>query len=158
MAYNNFQEDVVFGEEGERIITEYLEDNGLKLINTNKDYKYDIKMLKKNEEVKYEIKTDDKISVISDTGNHFVEFECRNRYTKKLQPSGISTSESDWYVFYYIHINEIWFIKTETLKNLVKNNNNNFKIWYEAGDKKNPTNGYLINRKDYKKYFHIRKI
>jgi hypothetical protein len=35
--------------------------------------------------------------------------------------------------------------------------NNNFNIWYEAGDKKNPTNGYLINRKDYKKYFHVHK-
>ena len=48
MAYNNFTEDVVFGEEGEKFITEYLENKGLKLINTNQDYKYDLKMLKNN--------------------------------------------------------------------------------------------------------------
>ena len=156
MAYNNFLEDLEFGEDGEKFISEYLEGKGLKLINTNKDNKYDLKMLKNNKEVKYEVKTDDKISRISDTGNHFVEFECKDRYTRKLKPSGINTSESDWYVFYYIHINEIWFIKTETLRNLVKTNN--FKIWYEAGDKKNPTNFYLINRKDFKQYFNVHKI
>ena len=156
MGYYNFQKDVIFGDNGEEFICEYLQNKGLKLINTNKDYKYDLKMLKNNKEVKYEVKTDDKVSKITDTKNHFVEFECVNRYTRKLRPSGISTSESDWYVFYYIHINEIWFIKTKTLRDLVKNNN--FRIFYEAGDKENPTNGYLINRNDFKKYFHVHKL
>ena len=67
MGYYDFQKDLDFGDKGEEFICEYLQNNGLKLINTNKDYKYDLKMLKNNEEVKYEVKTDDKISKITDT-------------------------------------------------------------------------------------------
>jgi hypothetical protein len=156
MPHYNFEEDLAFGDKGEEFIANYLEEKGLRLINTNEDYKYDLKMLKNNEEVKYEVKTDDKVSIITDTKNHFVEFECVNRYTRKLRPSGISTTESDWYVFYYIHINEIWFVKTKTLQKLIKDNV--FPIYYGAGDKKNPTNGYLINRNDFKKYFHVHKV
>ena len=156
MGYYNFEEDLAFGDKGEEFIANYLEEKGLKLINTNEDYKYDLKMLKNNEEVKYEVKTDDKVSIITDTKNHFGEFECVNRYTRKLRPSGITTTESDLYVFYYIHINEIWFVKTKTLQKLIKDNV--FPIFYGAGDKKNPTNGYLINRNDFKKYFHVHKV
>jgi hypothetical protein len=156
MPHYNFEEDLAFGDNGEQFIANYLEEKGLRLINTNEDYKYDLKMLKNNEEVKYEVKTDDKVSIITDTKNHFVEFECVNRYTRKLRPSGITTTESDWYVFYYIHINEIWFVKTKTLQKLIKDNV--FPIYYGAGDKKNPTNGYLINRNNFKKYFHVHKV
>ena len=43
--FYNFNTDIKEGEKGERIIINFLENHGFKLINDNKDNKYDVKIL-----------------------------------------------------------------------------------------------------------------
>jgi len=150
MANLNFNQDLVLGNSGEIIIKEFLETKGCEFINLNDDNQYDLKMKKNNTEITYEIKTDVLVAPIYDTGNIFIEFESRGK------KSGISVTKSDWFVTYFKYLKEIWFIKSETLKNLIQENE--FPIFYDAGDVGSATHGYLIKRKDFKEYFHVYKI
>jgi hypothetical protein len=150
MANLNFREDLKLGNEGEYIILDFLIENGCGFIDTNDNNKYDIKVSKNNKEVTYEIKTDYKIAPLFDTGNIFIEFESRGK------KSGISVTEADWFVTYLIHFKEAWFIKTNKLKQLISENN--FQVFKDAGDINSATHGYLINRKNFKKHFHVFKV
>jgi len=84
-------------------------------MNYNNDFKYDLKLGQIGEKYLAEILTDKKIEVKTDfkaskTGNVFIEYKSRGK------PSGISTSESEFYAF--ILSNElIILIKKEELKN-----------------------------------------
>jgi hypothetical protein len=147
MANLNFSKDLVLGQEGETVIREFLESKGCSFIEFNDDNKYDLKMNKNNEETTYEIKTDVLCKPSKDTGNMFVEFYCREK------PSGIETSEAKWFVTYFKHLNEAWFIKTEKLKELIQNNN--FHVIKNGGDLNSNTHGYLINRKKFKEHFKV---
>lgn len=150
MANLNFKQDLVLGNQGETIIKEFLEQKGCIFIDTNNDNKYDLKMLKNNVETTYEIKTDVLCNPSRDTGNMFVEFQCRNK------PSGIETSKAEWFVTYFKFLNEIWFIKTQKLKNLISKNN--FYVIKNGGDIGSNTHGYLIKREKFKEYFNVYKI
>ena len=150
MANLNFNQDLVLGNSGEIVIKEFLERKGCEFINLNDDNQYDLKMKKNNTEITYEIKTDVLVAPIYDTGNIFIEFESRGK------KSGISVSKADWFVTYFKYLKEIWFIKSETLKTLIQENE--FPIFYDAGDVGSATHGYLIKRKDFKEYFHVYKI
>lgn len=147
MANLNFKKDLVLGQDGEVVIREFLESKGLTFVDSNHDNKYDIKLLKNNVPVTYEIKTDVICNPTFDTGNLFVEFRCRGK------ESGISVTEADWFVNYFPFLNEIWFIKSDNLKELI--NNNNFHVIKNAGDRYSETHGYLINRKKFKEHFQI---
>ena len=107
-------------------------------------------MMVKGLEKTYEIKTDVKVAPLFDTGNIFIEYESRNK------PSGIATSKADWFVTYFLFLNELWFIKTESLRKLILENE--YPIFKDAGDLGSATNGYLLKRKDVKKFFHVCKI
>jgi hypothetical protein len=150
MANLNFIKDLKLGNEGEELLADYLIKNGSTFIDSNKDNRYDIKMLNKNKEITYEVKTDVKCAPLFDTGNIFIEFESRGK------ASGVSVTQSDWFVTYFLYLNELWFIKSKDLKQLIENND--FPKYYNAGDIGSKTHGYLIKRKDFKKYFHVRKI
>ena len=150
MANYNFGEDLKLGNKGEEFVATFLQTKGCEYIDSNKDNKYDIKMITNNIETTYEIKTDVFVAPIYDTGNIFIEFESRGKQ------SGISVTQADWFVTYFKYLKEIWFIKSKTLKTLIQNNN--FEIFYDAGDVGSATHGYLIKRKDFKEYFHVCKI
>jgi hypothetical protein len=150
MANLNFEKDLILGNDGESIIVSFLESKGCKFINSNNDNKYDIKMLTNGKETTYEIKTDVTCAPLFDTGNIFIEFSSRSK------PSGILTSQSDWFVTYFKYLNELWFIKTNKLLDLI--NNNDFMVFKNAGDIGSETHGYLIKRKEFKKYFYVNKI
>ena len=150
MANLNFKQDLVLGNDGEDVIKEFLQTKGAKYLNSNNDNKYDLKMLVKNKTKTYEIKTDVLCSPKKDTGNLFVEFQCRNK------PSGIQVTEADWFVTYFKFLDEIWFIKTKDLKTLI--DENDFYVIKNAGDLGSKTHGYLINRKRFKDKFHVCKI
>jgi hypothetical protein len=127
-----------------------LESKGGKFIDSNNDNKYDIKMIVKGKEKTYEIKTDVKCAPLFDTGNIFIEYESRGK------ASGITVTQADWFVTYFKYLNEIWFIKSYDLRNLIKQND--FPVFKDAGDIGSATHGYLINRKKFKEYFHVCKI
>jgi len=150
MANLNFKTDLILGNEGEQSLVEYLTTKGLSFVDSNDDNRYDIKMLKNNKEVTYEVKTDVKCAPLFDTGNIFVEFESRGK------ASGISVTQAEWFVTYFLYLDELWFIKSDILKNLIETND--FPKFYNAGDIGSETHGYLIKRKDYKKYFYVCKI
>jgi hypothetical protein len=156
MANYNFKKDINIGEAGETIVKLDLESIGGVFISDNKDFKYDLLMdmplrgKSGYKKVSYEIKTDVFCKPYLDTGNIFIEFECRG------SDSGISVSEADWFVTYFQHFREIWYIKTDKLKNLIINND--FKKTELSGDLNSNTKGYLIPRYQFKKYFKVRTI
>jgi len=149
MANLDFKKDLVLGNLGEEKLVKFLENKGCIFKSFNNDFKYDVIMVKNSQDVKYEVKTDVKCIPLLDTGNLFIEFESRGK------PSGISTSQSDWFVTYFKYLNEFWFIKTKKLKKLIEENN--FPIFFGAGDVGSDTHGYLIKRKEFKNYFHVYK-
>jgi hypothetical protein len=80
--------------------------NKVDILNFNDDYKYDFKT---SENITYEVKTD----VYSlKSPNYFIEFEYNGK------PSGITKSESDYYI---INDTKIYYlITTKDLKNICK--------------------------------------
>ena len=150
MANLNFKEDLVLGNEGEQALVDFLVTKGLTYVDSNYNNKYDVKMLKNNKEVTYEVKTDVKCAPLFDTGNIFIE------YTSRGKDSGVIVTKADWFVTYFLFLNELWFIKSDTLKWLIENND--FPVFYNAGDIGSETHGYLIKRKDFKQYFNVCKI
>jgi len=151
MGYKNFKLDLEDGQKGEKIVYNFLEEKGLTYVHSNDDYKYDFMMIKNNENVKYEVKTDN-----HQTDNHFVEFQSSTDYGKTYSDSGIRTSESEWYAFYYTMYGEVWFIKTKELKTLVENHK--FETKYQAKRPETPAIGYIIDKQKFKKYFHVHKL
>jgi|APCry1669189534_1035231.scaffolds.fasta_scaffold19799_3 hypothetical protein len=149
MANLNFKKDLELSSVGELKVKEFLESKGCIYQASNNDNKFDLKMTKNNKDTTYEIKTDFKCAPLFDTGNLFIEYECRNR------PSGISVTQADWFVTYFLYLDELWFIKSEDLKKLIFDNN--FPVFIDAGDINSETKGYLINRKNYRNYFHVYK-
>lgn len=145
----NFKIDIKTGEQGEDFIKNFLISKGFKFISKNNNYKYDLLMSYNDVNYTYEIKTDVLLSDKKDTGNIVVEFESRNK------PSGVSTSQADYYVYYIPAFKEVWNIKMDALKRLISSEN--FRI-VSGGDKKSNTKMYLINRNKYKKYFNIYSI
>lgn len=150
MANLNFEQDLTLSNEGVKVLINFLEKKGGIFIGENHDNKYDLvfefrKILKT-----YELKTDFKCAKGFDTGNLFIEFQSRNK------PSGISTSQADWFVTYFIYLDELWFIKTSDLKELIKNNE--FPTFLDAGDINSATHGYLIKRKNFREKFKVYNV
>jgi hypothetical protein len=151
MAKYDFNEDILVGEDGEDIVIKDLETLGATLISKNKDNRYDALVLsKKGDEVKYEIKTDVFCRPENDTGNIFVEYECRGK------GSGILVTEAKWFVTYYQYLKEIWYIQTEVLKKLIMDND--IPKAEFSGDAGSNTKGWLLPRYQYKKHFIVRNV
>ena len=150
MANLDFKTDLKLGNDGEEIVIKFLQSKGCTYVDSNNDNKYDLKMITKGEETTYEIKTDVKCAPVYDTGNIFIEFESRGK------DSGIVVTQADWFVTYFKFLNQLWFIKSTDLKKIITENE--FPIFYDAGDVGSKTHGYLIKRKDFKEYFHVCKI
>jgi hypothetical protein len=150
MANLDFKTDLIIGQDGETIVKDFLVSKGCIFINSNNDFKYDLKM-KVNDKIRlYEIKTDVTCTKKFDTGNIFIEFQSRNK------PSGISTTQAHWFVTYFKYLDQIWFIKTKVLKKLIKDND--YRIVNNAGDINSNTCGYLINRNSILEFAHIYDI
>jgi hypothetical protein len=149
MGHYNFNKDIIEGEEGEKLVIEHLKKLGATPIHQNKDNRYDVLVERNGQKVKYEIKTDVFCEPSFDKGNMFLETECRGNF------SGVNVTEADWFVTYFKHLKEIWYIKTEDLNQLISENKEN---WYHAtfaGDKGSNTKGWLMPRFEYKHNFMI---
>ena len=154
MASYNFRKDLSLGQDGEADIVEHLEAMGLEYISSNNDNKYDVIMSNKlNEEVKYEIKTDVYCTPRYDTGNIFVEYECRGK------ASGIRVTEAKWFVTYFKNLDEIWYIETEKMIEIIENAENrangSVKAKSMAGDRGSNTKGFLVKRDEFFENFKI---
>ena len=147
--YEKFKEDLTIGESGEKVISLYLVCQGMSLVSFNETSAYDILMKnpKTNKEVSFEVKTD---TFHKDTGNLAIEIR------QKGEPSGLSTSKADWFVYFYtgLSFNNVWMIKIDELKMLIKKSS--FTI-ISGGDNKT-SQLVLIPRDKYKKFFRIDTI
>ena len=151
MANYSFNEDITIGEDGEDVVINDLKDLGISLINKNKDNRYDINMMDANgNEVKYEIKTDVFCRPENDTGNIFVEYQCRGKF------SGILVTQAKWFVTYFKYLREIWYIQTDVLKKIIVENDIQ-KVEF-SGDSGSNTKGWLLPKYQYKKHFIVRKV
>lgn len=151
MANYNFREDIIIGEDGEKIVIKDLESLGGIFISDNKNKTHDLVFNFPNKHgVRYEVKTDVLCKPNQDTTNMFIEVESRNG------PSGLNVTEADWFIMYYKFFNELWYIKTDKLRELIRSNN--FKITEQAGDEGSNTSGILIPRYQFKKHFKVRII
>jgi hypothetical protein len=153
MAHYNFNKDIIEGEQGESFVTEWLcsQTNGKRLSN-NKTNSHDVIIEFPERQnsiwsgiVSLEIKTDVLVSPSRDTGNMFIEYECRGK------PSGISVTQADLFITYFKHLQEVWVIQTANLKELLTTYN--FRSVTNAGDENSRTCGYLIPRMKYRQYF-----
>lgn len=152
MNYNDkFKKDLHGGQIGEKIIAKYLTDKyNYELIDFGNDNQYDIKMIKDNREILFEIKTDrweyfkNKI-----TNNIFIELSCSNKL------SGIHTTKSNCFVYFFPDQEEAFFIKTKELKELIKTPG--LKITEQSGDG-GRVKGILINKVDFRDKFNVISI
>jgi len=111
----------------------------------NKCSEYDILISKDNIEKKIEVKSD---RLSSKTGNIFIEYECNSK------PSGITTSESDLYIYFIIkNIGyDMYIIPTNGLRELIKDKKY-FRV--VSGGDKNYSKGYLFKLFQLSKYKYI---
>jgi hypothetical protein len=141
----SLKSDLKTGESGEFFIKNFLQEKGFKFKGKHYGSEYDLLMEFNSCNYTFEIKTD----TFEDTGNLAVEFESRGK------PSGITITQSDFFVTYFVKLKQIWNIKTEDLRKLISDNK--FKE-VTGGDKGSNTKLYLIPKKKFETHFKIHKI
>jgi hypothetical protein len=144
MANYNFNKDIVIGEAGEQVVIDDLITLGATYDSNNKTNSHDVVVYFKGKSVSYECKTD----VFDDTGNMFIETSCRGK------DSGILVTTADWFVTYFKNLNEIWYIKTSKLKDIL--NNYEHTKATKSGDFNSNTEGYLLNKNMFRDEFIVR--
>jgi len=132
MKYDSdFNKDLNFGKEAEALTLKTLKQKYPKAYIKKGYHKaYDIivpELDNQTIEVKYDRQTDY-------TGNIFIECESRGH------KSGIETTTSNWYFYYYNNLNKLVRVETDSLKKLIKENN--FRK-VNGGDSQT-SKGYLI--------------
>lgn len=144
MANYNFNKDLILGEAGEDIVIKDLISMGAVYDSNNKNNTHDIIVTFNNKKISYECKTD----IFHDTGNMFIETNCRGK------ESGILVTNAKWFVTYFQKLNEIWYIKTEKLKEIL--NNYIHTISEQSGDAGSNTIGILLNKNMFRDEFIVR--
>ena len=112
-------------------ILKYYEKDGLKLLETNNNFKYDFVL---SNGLKYEVKADIKAVL---TNNIFIE------YLQFNIPSGIDRTESDYYII-MIPLSEYILIKTNIIKKLI--NDKQYKFIIKQNKRNNFTAGYIFEK------------
>ena len=160
MNITKFTNDLKFGKEGEMKIVHHLVKKGLKFKGTSDDVEKDNKdefkyydLLFINSQgryVKIEVKTDNWVTSQKDSGNLVIEKSCNGK------PSGISTSKSDYWVYYFANLDQdnLWMIRKADLKTLVELNS----FHLASGGDNNRTFNWLIPRYEFKHYFRVETI
>lgn len=143
MGNYNFRMDLAIAKESEREVCSVLETkHKWEIIGRNDTYAYDILAKKDDKEVSFEVKED---FMCYKTNNIAVEYESRGK------PSGISITESQYYV-YVIHRpagKEFLSLSTDKVKKLIADNKY-FRV-VNGGDKGSNTMMYLFKYDVYSK-------
>ena len=131
-------------DKGERIVKKFLENLGYVFLSKSKDISCDYIFLKNGKEQMFEIKTE-----VIDAENINIE------YQSKGENSGIAATKADFFVTYYPHINEIWLIKTEKLKSIIRENKSTIKKVENTSDEGINTKSFSLKREEFKEHFRI---
>lgn len=154
---DDYKTSLKMGEKGEAIVRLFLENIGYIFISNCTDISHDYKFIKGGKEVGFEIKTDvghkrkNEKDEIYETGNMAIEYECRGN------SSGISVTKADFWISYFPHLNQIWLIKTEKLKDVIRANKDTIKK-IEGGDTNSRTKMFLLNREKFKSEFRVAEV
>lgn len=178
MAFYNFDKDVNIGNVGEKILYEFLTRKhnaiykGKSEVKDGNHKEFDLKFVFPNTEnniVVFEVKNDVYIKEPKtlpngayypgrDTGNIVIEFSMHGK------PSGIMVTKSDWWVYIFQNLKEIWFIKVDNLKKLLSDNQFEIKIGGDDKDRygreipqERRSHMYAIPREKFKEHFVIKK-
>jgi hypothetical protein len=144
MANYDFKKDLPVAKETEKEVAQILakvyDANILKFEHTSE---YDILARIKDNDYKFEVKED---FMSWKTGNVALEFECRGK------PSGIQTSEADFYVYKIHGANgtHFYLFKTSALKKMVSEKEY-FRV-VSGGDKGSNSMNYLFKYETFVKY------
>ena len=136
----NFKEDLEFSKQAEKYTEKKLKTKwplARVLVGYNKDGDVEIPEIKELGEVKFDRQT-------LETGNLFIEYESRKK------PSGIVTTKSDFWVYYYNPNNfeDHIYIRTKKLKEAI----NELKPKKVAGGDSWTSMGYLLNLKKLREF------
>ena len=154
---NNYNMALKMGEKGESIIRIFLENLGYVFVSKCENISHDYKFVKGGKEQIFEIKTDVAHLFVGDdgnlrdTGNIAIEYESRGK------KSGIAATSAEFFVTYYPQINEVWLIKTEKLKELIRANKDTIKK-VEGGDTDSRTKMFLLKREKFKSEFRVTNV
>lgn len=143
--------DLEEGEKGEKLFAMWMIERGWKFIEKGRDSKWDL-ILERKKKCAFELKTDRWEKFNRETGNMFIEVYCKNK------PSGISVTEADIFVYFFPEREELWFIKVDELKELIRDRGDLFNRSERSGDGGRVV-GYLCKRDDMKENgFKVYKI
>jgi hypothetical protein len=144
MTFTKFKKDLKVGNEGEWNVGNFFSSYGYRDIGYNDDYKWDLCITNpSNNRVSYfEVKTD---VYERDTGNMAIEIRYRGK------PSGISHTEAEFFVYYYKNSGEMYMIKCDELRDLIKQNIKKLKV--VMGGDYNQSELVLLNREEYGNHF-----
>ena len=140
----NNQQNTATEDKGERIVKKFLENLGYVFLSKSKDISCDYIFLKNGKQQMFEIKTE-----VNNTEDVNIE------YQNKGEGSGIAATKADFFVTYYPHINEIWLIKTEKLKSLIRENKSTIKKTEHSSDEGINTKSFSLKKEDFKEHFRI---
>ena len=157
MVNYNFDKDLKDGEDGEKVIRHFVEQQfGWQFMKFNDNNAFDILFFNEKYEPKtFEVKTDlwEKDWAKGGSGNLAIEFRCRGK------DSGIRTTKSMYFVYYFPNLStpQIWLIKTDSLRLLIENNKFKRK---QVGERQYDNDRksswcYMIFRSDFKEHFDI---
>jgi hypothetical protein len=158
MANYSIREDLIDGKKGEDIVLQYIlyNNKNIELLTKRITKASDLILYNKdtNTNIQVEVKTDYYCRPNKDTYNIFIEYECRGN------PSGILTTQSDVYIYYYVHYNKAYSILTKDLKEFIYkalkvNDIKGIRVVDGAGDEGSNTKGILINRIVYEDIFNV---
>jgi hypothetical protein len=137
---NKFNKDLKFGNEFENKFCSIFKLTDYE-IKKGKFLPYDV--IDNTTQIKYEVKAD---RYTYKTGNICIEFECNNK------PSGINTSESDYYIYFVVCPNDeydLYKIPTKSIKRRIKTNLYK-KVMY--GGDNNASKFYLFDKMHFEKF------
>ena len=152
---DEFDKDLEDGHKGEQVVRHFVERNWYKqFIKYNDDSAYDILFQNVNEEpMTMEVKTDywEQEMHQGGSGNMAIEYKCRGK------KSGIRKTKAKFFAYYFPNIssNQLWLIKVDDLKELIKDNN--FKrvsageTYYDSEEK--VAKCFLIDRYRHRQHF-----
>jgi len=136
MPFYDFKRDFPIAKKTEKEVGGILEKlYGAEILDYENTYRYDILTTIEDKHITFEVKED---FLCEYTGNVGLEYECRGK------PSGIQTSESDYYIYKVHTKGGIKFIlhKTSILKDMIENKSY-FRI-VNGGDKGSNSMNYLF--------------
>jgi len=108
----SFHNDLLLGKKYELLLLDYIdrtEYDDVELAPNKRFVEWDVKVKRGSLEAKYEVKAD---RLSAKTGNLCIEYECSG------QPSGISTTQADYYAYFVIHGSDqdLYLIPVDRLK------------------------------------------